>query len=162
MAGDPYNSAEGRAPHNPRQQLIRAGEQGQSATELVAAAGSNVPALVAAVGTIAERFEQFVGNIAALNQALGEFREQIAIPLREDIARLRLDLGERVNHATTDLEKRIAALDHVIAVALQAAGMKAEQIERYREEHGLLNAPQLAELTQKAGYDANGSPTEEP
>lgn len=127
-----------RAPHNPFQQVILASEASQrSATQLVTEAGSNVPALVSAVGAIAQRFEQFVANIHDLNKGLGEFKNEVMVPFREELKYLRYNTGDRLNHVSGDLEKYVAKLDQVLWGALRANGMSDEAIRAFRTEHGM-------------------------
>jgi hypothetical protein len=125
-----------RAPHNPHQQLIPAGDH-RTATELIEAAGGNVPALVQAVTTIAGRFEQFVGNIHELNKGLQEFKRDIVVPFREELKHLRYTTGDRLNHASADLEKYVAKLDQVLWAALRAQGMSDDAIRSFRTENGM-------------------------
>jgi hypothetical protein len=137
-----------RAPHNPHQQLILATE-GKPLTEIVAAAGSNVPALVDAVTVMATRFTQFVDNIHSLNKTLGEFRQQVIGPFQQELKYLRYTTGERLNHASNDLEVYVRKLDQVIWGALRAAGMSDEQIRTYRQVNGMQpEAPRGPELEQ--------------
>lgn len=135
-----------RAPHNPHQALILAGE-GRPLTDIVAAAGDNVPALVGAVTVMAERFTQFVENIHTLNKTLGEFKREVIGPFQQELKYLRYTTGERLNHASTDLEVYVRKLDQVIWGALRAAGMSDEQIRTYREVNGMQpEAPRGPEL----------------
>lgn len=137
-----------RAPHNPHQALILAGE-GKPLTEVVAAAGSNVPALMDAMTIMASRYGQLVENIHTLNRALGEFREQVVGPFQQELKYLRYTTGERLNHASNDLEVYVSKLDKVLWGALRATGMTDEQIQRYRTEHGMQpEAPRGPELEQ--------------
>lgn len=125
-----------RAAHNPRQQLIPAGQEA-TATELVAQAGENVPALISAVGTIARRFEQFVDNIHQLNLAIGQFKNDVVVPFKKELEYLRYTTGDRLNHVSTDLEKYVAQLDSVMWSALRASGMSDDAIRQYRTTHGM-------------------------
>lgn len=137
-----------RAPRNPTQQLItREQAQQRTATELVVAAGDNVPALVSAVGTIAQRFEQFVGNIDALNRSLGEFKHEVMLPFKEELKYLRYTTGDRLNHVSHDLEGYVSKLDKVLWAALRAQGMTDDQIRTFRTEQGMTpEAPRGFEL----------------
>lgn len=122
-----------RATHNPRQTLM---PEGFTVTQLVELAHS-VPAMLEAQRTIAQRFEQFVGNIAALNTALGEFKQQVMLPFREELHHLRYNTGDRMTQVCTDLDSFVSKLDQVVWGALRANGMSDDQIRRYREEHGM-------------------------
>lgn len=135
-----------RAPHNPHQQLILANE-GKSLTDIAAAAGDNVPALMNAVTVIAHRFGDMVNNLHTLNTTLGEFRQQVVGPFMQELKYLRYTTGERLNHASNDLEVYVRKLDQVIWGALRASGMTDEQIAKYREVHGMQpEAPRGPEL----------------
>lgn len=137
-----------RAPHNARGQVILAREQRQStATELIAAAGNSVPALAAALTTIASRFEDSVRASDAMNRGLGEFRAEVIVPLREELKFLRYNLGDKVNRTTTNMEVMVDQLDKTIWGALRASGLTDAQIRTYREEHGMQpEAPSGQEL----------------
>jgi hypothetical protein len=125
-----------RVTHNPHQQLIPAGS-GKTVTDLVAEAGDNVPALVGAMTVMASRFSQFVDNIHQLNTTLGDFKREVVGPLQQELKYLRYTTGERLNHASTNLEVYVRKLDQVMWGALRATGMTDEQIRRYREENGM-------------------------
>lgn len=137
-----------RAPHNPHQQLITQAEaEAKTATQLVAAAGDKVPALVSAVTTIASRFEQFVGNIHALNVGLQEFKRDVMLPFRDQLNDLKYNTGDRLNHVSTDLEKYVTKLDQVMWAVLRAQGMSDDAIRSFRTEHGMTpEAPKGFEL----------------
>lgn len=128
--------AKERAPHNPHQALITVAEQQLPATELVAAARS-MPAMVQAVGTIAHRFEQFVQNIDELNKALGQFKQEVMLPFKDELKYLRYTTGDRLNHVSTDLEKYVQQLDKTLWAALRAQGMSDEAIKAFRTENGM-------------------------
>ncbi len=143
-----------RAPHNPRQQLITQQEAAQrTATELLAAAGENVPALFQAMGTIAERFEQFVNNIDVLNRTLGEFKHDVMAPFKEELKFLRYNLGDKANGAITNMQTLVAQLDKQIWAVLRAKGMTDEQIRSFRTENGMNpEAPSGQELEDHVRY----------
>lgn len=135
-----------RAPHNPHQALILAGEA-KPLTEIVAAAGDNVPALVGAMTVMAERYTQLVTNLDTLNKTLGEFKHQVVGPFQQELKYLRYTTGERLNHASNDLEVYVHKLDQVIWGALRATGMTDEQIQQYRTVNGMQpEAPRGPEL----------------
>jgi hypothetical protein len=127
---------DGRAPHNPHQQLIPAGQQ-QTATELVAAAGTNLPMLAGALGQIAQRFEQSVQATHALNVGLAQFRETVVNGLMGELKQLRYNLGDKLTHTTTNLDAMVNQLDKVLWSALRAQGMSDDAIRQYRTEHGM-------------------------
>lgn len=130
-----------RAPHNERYQLIPAGQPlaPPSASDLVDAAAmqESLPALSHAVATIAQRFDQFVSNIHELNKTVGQFKNEVIGPFKEELRYLRHTTGDRLNHVSTDLEKYVAKLDQVLWGALRAQGMSDAQIREFRTETGM-------------------------
>ena len=148
MVDDIDELARARAGHNARGQVILASDVPQkTATELIAAAGNSVPALAAALTTIATRFEDSVRASDALNRGLGEFRAEVIVPLREELKFLRYNLGDKVNKTTTNMEVMVDQLDKTIWGALRASGLTDAQIRTYREEHGMQpEAPSGQEL----------------
>jgi hypothetical protein len=139
-----------RAAHNPRQQIITKGESEERvATELMegAIADRNVPALVKAMTTIAERFEASVRATDAMNRALGDFVQSTVVPLREELKSLRFDLGDRVKASANDLSVYVDKLDKVIWAALRSHGLSDDQIREFRSENGMQpEAPRGHEL----------------
>lgn len=140
--------ARGRAPMNRTGELIVAGEEPRrTATQLIEQAGDSVPALAQALTVIAERFETSVRSTDQLNRALGEFREAVVGPFREELRFLRFNLGDKVNHTTTNLEVMVSQLDKVIWANLRAQGFSEEKIREFRIEHGMQpEAPKGGEL----------------
>lgn len=128
-----HEAAGERAPHNPVQTLM---PEGMTANELVAAAQS-MPALVVAVGTIAKRFEQFVGNVDLLNRTLGEFKRDVLQPLREELHHIRYNTGDRLTQTCNDIDAYVGKLDQVLWGALRAQGLSDDQIRTFRTEHGM-------------------------
>lgn len=143
-----YGALGERAPHNPHQQLITKAEaEGRTATELIAGAGESMPALVSAMQTIAERFESSVQATHALNQGLMRFRDDIVVPLREELKALKFDLVDRTRASVTDLSVYVEKLDKVIWAALRAAGKSDAEIRAFRESEGMQpEAPRGEEL----------------
>lgn len=129
---------EARAPHNPHQQLITKEQAEQrTAVQLVEAAGMSLPALMQTMNIIAERLELNAKNTALLNTALGEFKNDVMVPFKEELKYLRHVTGDKLNHVSTDLEKYVAKLDQVLWGALRAQGMSDAAIKAYRTEYGM-------------------------
>jgi len=143
-----------RAPHNPRQQLITAAEAEQrTATELVAAAGSNVPALVAAVQTIAMRFEQVADNTDKLNRAVGEFRDGVVLPLKDELRGLKYTLADSAGNSVSQLHALVAQFDKRLDLVLTMLGKTDGEKAAIRAAAGIAaDMPTLAEL------EAEGAP----
>jgi hypothetical protein len=137
-----------RAPMNLTGQLMRPGDAPQlTATQLVAAAGDSVPALATAMGIIAGRFEESVRSTDQLNRALADFKTTVMEHFRGELRFLRYNLGEKVNHTTTNLEVMVGQLDKVIWANLRAQGFSDEKIREFRIEHGMQpEAPSGPEL----------------
>jgi uncharacterized coiled-coil protein SlyX len=99
------------------------------------------------VSAIVKRLDEQNGHMHALNTALGEFREKLVVPLREELKFLRYNLGDKVNHTVTDLDVMVGQLDKILWGALRASGMTDEQIKAYRTEAGMQpEAPRGFEL----------------
>jgi hypothetical protein len=146
---DVAEMAEQRAPHNPRGvSVILSGEEERqkTATELIRAAGDSMPALAVALTTIAQRFEDSVRNADTLNRTLGEFKEQVVGPFREELRFLRFNLGDKVNQTTTNMEVMVDKLEKLITANLRSQGFSDEKILEFRVENGLDRPPSGPEL----------------
>jgi hypothetical protein len=138
---------EERALQNRTGQLILASEEPQkTATQLIEQAGDSVPALAQALTVIAERFETSVRSTDQLNRALGEFKEQVMHPFREELRFLRFNLGDKVNQTTTNLEVMVAQLRTLIGAELLAKGVTPAGVQKFMVEHGIDRAPSGEEL----------------
>jgi hypothetical protein len=134
-----------RARHAHRKQLI-VGVGEPTATRLVRGSKTQA-AMVAAMSTIAQRFEDFVGNIDQLNRALGQFKGEVMEPFREELKYLRYTTGDRLNHVSSDLERYVDKLDKVVIGTLRTAGFTEDQVKLFRAEQGLQpEAPRGFEL----------------
>ena len=91
---------------------------------------SNVSALVS-------EFRKQNENTAALNAALGEFRDTLIVPLREELKNLRFNTGARVEQSSRELELITHHLGKSVRAVLKAAGMTPAQIDGYLHEHGI-------------------------
>jgi hypothetical protein len=137
--------AKKRARHAHRKALVVA-TPASTATRLVRGSKTQV-AMVAAMSTIAQRFEDFVGNIDQLNRALGQFKGEVMEPFREELKYLRYSTGDRLNHVSSDLERYVEKLDKVVIGTLRTAGFTEDQIKLFRAEQGLQpEAPRGFEL----------------
>ena len=109
--------------------------------------GTAITRIQSDLGAIQRQMAVQGEHMHALNEALGEFREKLVVPLRQELAYLRYNLGDRVNHATTDLSVYVERLDQVLWGALRAQGLSDADIRKYREEHGMQpEAPRGYEL----------------
>lgn len=132
------DAIQGRAVQTRAGKLVSVeGPERLTATQLIERAGDSVPALARALTVIAERFEQSVQASHQLNLAIGQFRNEIVTPLREELKYLRFNLGDKVNKTTTNMEVMVDQLDKTIWGALRASGLTDAQIREYRTEHGM-------------------------
>lgn len=102
------------------------------------------------VHTLVRRFNEHLEHMAALNTALGDFRNHLVVPLREELKHLRYNTGARVEQTTSELDVIVAHLDKLMTPLLRAQGWSDERIAQYREEHGLVmrEAPRAVEFAE--------------
>jgi hypothetical protein len=75
------------------------------------------------VGSIAADFRQFRDNIHHLNTALGEFREQAIVPVKEELKYLRYNLGARSEDMVGSMQKLVHHLEAQIELLLKSRGV---------------------------------------
>lgn len=105
------------------------------ATELISSTA--LSRIHSEVGSIARDLAAFKDNIGGLNLALGEMREKVLVPLREELKHLRYNLGDKVTLTTTNLDAMVNQLDKQIWAMLRAQGMTDDQIRGFRTAHGM-------------------------
>jgi len=135
------------APRAERNHEVILAPKGQTASELVVAAGDSVPALASAMGIIARRFEESVQGTHRLNLAVAEFREKAVQQVTEEIKSLRYGIGNKVGQTTDDLAAIVTNLQATVALMIQAQGMSGRRVkeltEKLREQ---VQAPRAAEF----------------
>lgn len=84
----------------------------------------------------------------ALNVAMGEFKEKLIVPLKEELAALRYNMGAKVEQTTTELSVFVTHLDKLLKLMLKAQGWSDNKIDNYREQFGLnsVDVPRAAEF----------------
>lgn len=82
-------------------------------------------------------FSRLVENIDGLNKSLGDFRDKLVVPLKDELAHLRYNMGARVSQTVTNLDVYVAKLDKVIWGMLRAQGLSDDQIRAFRTENGM-------------------------
>lgn len=75
------------------------------------------------VGAIASDFRQFRENIHHLNAALGEFREQAIVPVKEELKYLRYNLGARSEDTVGSMQKLVHHLEAQLELLLKSRGV---------------------------------------
>lgn len=78
------------------------------------------------IGAIAADFRQFKDNIANLNTALGEFREQAILPVKRELEYLRFNMGARTEDNIGAMSKLVHHLEGQIELLLKARGINPQ------------------------------------
>lgn len=86
-------------------------------------------------------------NLAALNQALGDFRDKVMVPIREELKFLRYNLGDKANTTVSQMQGVLGHFDKLFVGLLKASGKDEGQIEAIRISLGIpANLPSLEQL----------------
>ena len=127
------------------------GTQGHSLAERLASefiASTALSTIQADIRSMTQAMSEQNCNNAMLNSAMGEFKEKLLVPLKEELSALRYNLGAKVEQSTTELGAYVGGLEKVITVLLKAQGMSDGAIEQWKTNYGLdtVNAPRAAEF----------------
>jgi hypothetical protein len=105
--------------------------------------------VVASVAAIAERFERFESNVHQLNLVSGELVRNGLTPLKQELAALRYNTGDKANSVVSMMESMLAHLDKQLTMAGKLLGQTPGQVSAYKREHGLeADVPSGQELTE--------------
>jgi hypothetical protein len=136
-----------RAQHPPQAVLrLPTTRHAPTSAELVESAGTNVPALVSAMHTMALRFGDFVNNMDAVNRALGEFKHDLVRPMLEEFKSLKYTLSDSAGSSVSQLHAIVGQLDKRLTLILATLGKTPQEIEHLKAEAGIADIPSLAEL----------------
>jgi hypothetical protein len=75
------------------------------------------------INQLASNYQQLQTNIHTLNAGLGDFREKVMVPIRQELEYLRYNLGARVEDNVGMLDKLTKHLTEQIDLVLRAKGV---------------------------------------
>jgi hypothetical protein len=107
-------------------------------TELALRSDNRALAAIAGeMRSISERFERFESNVHQLNLVARELVRSGLTPLKNELAQLRYNLGDKANGVMSTMESLMNHLDKQLGIALQLRGATLKQAEGYRETAGI-------------------------
>jgi len=113
-------------------------------------------AIAGEMRSISERFERFESNVHQLNLVAGELVRSGLTPLKNELAQLRYNLGDKANGVMSTMESLMNHLDKQLGIALQLRGATLKQAEGYRDQAGIstvvasMSSQELQEIGVKA------------
>lgn len=131
-------------------------EQGQGAFPTVHAPASAVEAFTAGGELARVRQDQadilmlvqgHNANLASLNKAMGDFRDQVMVPIRDELKFLRYNLGDKANVTVSQMQGILGHFDKLFVGLLKASGKDEAAISAIRIALGIpANIPSLEQL----------------
>lgn len=133
--------------HGPVGSALPAPASAVQALQLGMVFGNELAALRAEQSGIRRMVEAHNENLAGVNRALGEFRDKVMAPIKEELGFLRYNLGDRANTTVSQMTGVLTHLDKLFEAIARMGGMDPGQIVQLREEMGIpKEIPSLAEL----------------